>query len=406
MRALVGVVGMAGHAFPAFALAQALHGRGHDVLVCSSERWRGMVEERSLRFDAHQALATPAERANGDTGPTLAEMTRSISAAVRDFGPDVVVSDALSAAPALAAEAEGVAWATLFPEVYPVSEPGLPLFSLGLVPPRTRLGAAAWRAIAPAIGNRLPTTRWLRPARARLNRARAELGLPPLEGLHGPLSDGLVLVATLPQLEYPRRWPAHVHVTGPMFFDPPHPAVELPAGEGPLVVVAASTVKDVDRELVRDALDSLRSEPVRVLVTLGGGRGAAIGPVPGNAVVVDWVSFDQVMPQASLVVCGGNHGTVARALAEGVPVLVSPAMPDDAEHGARVAWAGVGLMVPRWLRRPGSLQAAALRWRVRRARHRDRRLEPRQRRGRPRCRPGRALRGVGGRGGRRLTCAS
>jgi UDP:flavonoid glycosyltransferase YjiC (YdhE family) len=67
------------------------------------------------------------------------------------------------------------------------------------------------------------------------------------------------------------------------------------------------------------------------------------------------------MPRASAVVCHGGHGTVARALAEGAPVLVSPALGDMAETGARVAWAGAGLMLPgRWLR-PGPL-----RWTMRR----------------------------------------
>jgi UDP:flavonoid glycosyltransferase YjiC (YdhE family) len=44
-----------------------------------------------------------------------------------------------------------------------------------------------------------------------------------------------------------------------------------------------------------------------------------------------------------------------------VPVLVSPALPDDAEHGARVAWAGAGLMVPTRLLSPRSLRVAARR---------------------------------------------
>ena len=43
------------------------------------------------------------------------------------------------------------------------------------------------------------------------------------------------------------------------------------------------------------------------------------------------------MPQADLVICHGGHGTVARALAAGVPVLCCPAVGDMAENGARVA---------------------------------------------------------------------
>ena len=69
-------------------------------------------------------------------------------------------------------------------------------------------------------------------------------------------------------------------------------------------------------------------------------------PAPANAVVVDWLSYSQAMAAADLVICHGGHGTVARALGAGVPVLCCPAVGDMAENGARVAWAGAGLMLP------------------------------------------------------------
>jgi UDP:flavonoid glycosyltransferase YjiC (YdhE family) len=71
--------------------------------------------------------------------------------------------------------------------------------------------------------------------------------------------------------------------------------------------------------------------------------------VPGNAVLVDWMPYSQVMPAAEVVISHGGHGTVARALAAGAPVLVCPAVGDMAENAARVAWSGTGLTVPRRL---------------------------------------------------------
>jgi UDP:flavonoid glycosyltransferase YjiC (YdhE family) len=52
------------------------------------------------------------------------------------------------------------------------------------------------------------------------------------------------------------------------------------------------------------------------------------------------------MPLAAAVICHGGHGTLARALACGAPVVVVPAAGDQAENGARVQWAGVGLTLP------------------------------------------------------------
>jgi UDP:flavonoid glycosyltransferase YjiC (YdhE family) len=127
------------------------------------------------------------------------------------------------------------------------------------------------------------------------------------------------------------------------------------------VVVAASTEQDQELRLVRVALESLADEPVRVLASMNRRGREWAEPVPDNAVVVDWVSYAQVMPHASLVVCTGGHGTVARVLAEGLPLLVWAAGADTAENGARATWAGAGLMLPRRLLRPGPL-----RWAVRR----------------------------------------
>jgi UDP:flavonoid glycosyltransferase YjiC (YdhE family) len=361
-RVLIGAIGLAGHALPAIALGRELRARGHAVRFCTVERWRELVEGLGIEFaGGPESIAATSSGFPGSPDASVAEVVRALLPSLDEFRPDVVVSDALTLTPALAAEVRRVPSALLFPEVYPFGAAGHPFFSLGLFPPRTRLGAAGWRVAAPLLATRLPTTRWLRWSQRALNQERAELGLPPVASGNRPAPEQLTLVATLPQLEYPRRWPAGVHVTGPMSLHPPHPEVALPAGDAPLVLIAPSTVKDPDGRLVRVALEALASEPVRLVVTTGGAdRRIAVSP-PANAVVSDWVDYSQVMPEASLVVCHGNHGTVTAALAEGVPLVVSPAMPDDAEHGARVAWADAGLMVPRPLLRPRSLRAAVRR---------------------------------------------
>ena len=354
-RVLVAAVGLAGHVLPAIALARELDSRGADVVVWTSERWRGLLGELGLDGGPRSHyFALPGDEEHGHAETTLADAVRGLLAPLREAEPDVVVSDGLTAAPTLAAEIEGVPRATLFPEVYPVNAGRLPPFASGLHAPRTAVGAAAWSAGLP-LWKRLPAPRARRRA---FNEQREELGLEPEPGFHGTLSDELTLVATFPQLEYPRRWPEHVEVTGPMMLDPSDVEVELPAGDEPLVVVASSTVKDMERRLVRATLEALADEPVRVLVTMGGAGEPLPGPVPSNAVVADWVSYERVMPLASAVVCNGNHGTVAWALAHGAPVLVSPAMADDAEHGARVGWSGAGLMVPGWLLRSGPVRLA------------------------------------------------
>ena len=115
-------------------------------------------------------------------------------------------------APALAAEIEDVPCATLIPHIYPDSEPDFPIYSIGARLPRSRAGRWLWRR------GQLPARRGLEIGRRELNAARAELGLAPLAHAHGGISQRLALVATFPQLEYPRTWPEHVHVVGPLMW--------------------------------------------------------------------------------------------------------------------------------------------------------------------------------------------
>ena len=355
-RFMVAAFGDAGHAFPAIGLARALDRRGHEVVVETWERWRDAVESAGLGFTAAQEYKTFPPPPPGADGPSAADAALALAPMLERERFDVVVSDVLTLAPALAAERAGLRRATLIPHVYPVHEPGLPFFSFGALAPRSRVGRALWRSALPALVGGLER------GRAELNRSRAAVGLSAVERFHGGLSEQLTMVATFPQLEYPRRWPAEVSVTGPIGFELPYGEVELPAGDRPLVVVAPSTAQDPESRLVRAALDGLADEPVRVLATTNRRDSAEPLPAaPANAVVVDWLSYSQVLAQADLVVCHGGHGTVARALGAGVPVLCCPAVGDMAENAARVAWAGAGLMLPWRLTGAATLRLAVRR---------------------------------------------
>ncbi len=358
MRFLVAAFGDAGHAFPAIALGRALSARGHEVTVETWEQRRAAVEGAGLRFAAAEEYRMfPPPEPDSAAGEHAADAARALLPLLEQTRPHAVVSDILTLAPTLAAEAAGVPLATLVPHVYPVVAPGEPYFASGLRRPRTPLGRARWRT-----GQR-PLRVGLERGRDDLNRQRRRLGLPPLDRFHGGISPDLALVATFPQLEYPRRWPAGAHVTGPMSFEQPHAEIELPPGDRPLVLIAPSTAHDSDNRLVRTALRALAEEPVRVVATTN--RAAAAKPIeaPANAVVVDWLSYSQLMPAASLVISHGGHGTVARALAAGTPLLISPVAGDMSETAMRVQWAGAGLSLPWRLCRP-----APLRWAARRIR--------------------------------------
>ena len=353
-RVLLGAFGDPGHAFPMIALGRALAARGNDVTLQTWTRWREHVEAEGLTFaPAPEYEVFPSGPDPLDFHEGVAPATLDTLPLVREIRPDVVVADILTLAPALAAELEGVPSATLIPHVYPPGEPGFPIYSLGARLPRTPLGRGLWRHA------HWPIARGLERGRLELNRTRSSLGLQPLERLHGGISRELAIVATFPQLEYPRTWPPSVHVVGPLMWEPPANDVELPVAapspdggdvgseELPLVLIAPSTAQDAEHRLLRAALRGLADAPVRVLATWNRRLPSHPLPVPGNARIVDWLSYSRTMPLCDVVVCHAGHGTLARALASGCAVVAAPAVGDMNENAARLDWAGAGVRVPR-----------------------------------------------------------
>jgi UDP:flavonoid glycosyltransferase YjiC (YdhE family) len=176
--------------------------------------------------------------------------------------------------------------------------------------------------------------------------------------VHTGVSRSLALVATLPQLEYPRDWPAWLRVVGPLLWEPPGERVDPPPGAGPVVLVAPSTAQDPWHRLLRAALAGLAGEPLRVIATYNGREPSPPVEVPANAVLVPWLSYSQTMPACDLVVAHGGHGTLVRALSCGCPVVLSPAGGDMAENAARVDRAGLGVRLPRRLCTPRGVRIA------------------------------------------------
>jgi len=353
LRLLLGAFGDPGHAFPMIALGRALAARGHDVVLQTWRRWEEHVVAEGMRFaPAPEYHVFPTRERPLKPYEAVVRAARDTRPLVAEVRPHAVVADILTLAPALAGELEGVPVATLVPHLDPRGAPGFPPYSIGARLPRTRLGRRMWAATDRVVAIGLET------GRRELNETRARLGLPPVAHVHGGISRALCLIATFPQLEYPRAWPAATHVVGPLLWEPPAPDAALPEGDDPLVLVAPSTSQDPDRRLLHAALEGLADQPVRVLASTNR-AGAPVAPP--NARLVEWLSYARAMPHCAAVVCHGGHGTVARALASGCVVVAVPAAGDMNENAARLDRAGVGVRLPQRLCRPGPVRLAVRR---------------------------------------------
>lgn len=349
----MGAFGDPGHAFPAMALCVELARRGHDVTFETWSRWRTHVESEGIRFAAAPEYKVFPQRGDRALRPyeAAAEAALTTRELIADIRPDAVVADILTLAPVLAAQMERVPWATLIPHVFPMPNRTVPPYGFGTLPPKTPAGRILMSATRrlEAIG--------LDRGRRDLDAARAALGLPPTTGIYGGMSRELTMVATLPHLEYPRAWPTYAHVTGPLHWSPrTKPAHPVPDGSAPLIVVAPSTSQDPTGKLVRAAGKALAGHDVRVVAVTP--KAVPDLPHAENIAYVDWIPYDDLMPQASVVICHGGHGTLSLALCAGTPVLAAPAAGDMYENAARLVWSGAGARLLKIVARPSTVRAA------------------------------------------------
>jgi UDP:flavonoid glycosyltransferase YjiC (YdhE family) len=325
------------------------------VVVETWTRWQEDIEREGLRFaPAPEYHVFPTIERPLKPYEAVVRATATTRELVRAERPDAVVADILTLAPALAAELEGVPWATLVPHVDPRGAPGFAPYSVGARLPRTAAGRALWGLFDPLID------RGLALGRSELNETRRRLGLPPLDHVHGGISRTLAMIGTFPQLEYPRAGGGEpgTHVVGPLQWEPATADVELPGGDPawPIVLVAPSTAQDAEHVMLRAALEGLADLPVRVLATTNRREPATPLTVPTNARLVDWVSYSRTMPHCAVVVCHAGHGTLVRALSSGCVVVACPAAGDMNENAARLDWAGAGVRLPRRLISPRAIR--------------------------------------------------
>lgn len=275
-------------------------------------------------------------------GPALAYAQDVVDELRRETADLVVTNEALFGVMA-GCESIGQRFATFSPNISLSPLPGVPPLGPGLAPARNQEDRAMHAQIAKAVGAMFDSGL---PA---LNAARSALGLAPLDHVLDQFRAAEVeLLATSRAFDFPSDdLPGRVRYVGPQLGDPhwAQPWVSPWPGSDarPLVLVGFSTTFQNHAPVLQKVIDALATLPVRSLVTLGGSIKAGELRAGDNCVLVDSAPHGAVMRDAALVVTHGGHGTVIRALANRVPILVMPHGRDQNDNAARVTERGAGL---------------------------------------------------------------
>jgi MGT family glycosyltransferase len=355
---------------------RALVDRGHDVTVLAEDSTEADVRATGATFRPWvQGLNRPDRRPEHDpyrdwevtnplqlfarlvdtqfVGPAPGYLA-DVQAAIAAQRPDAVLCSQFAFGAMIGAEAAGVPFAVLMPNVYLLPCAGLPPLGLGFQPAHGPVGRLRDRLVG-GLSRRTFDRRGL----DRLNALRAEHGLAPLatfwDQVHRAQRE---LVMTSPDFDFPGTLPDGAVYVGPVLDDPAWAQPWAPPpGEGPLVLVALSSTFQDQVAVLQRVVDALATLPVRGLVTTGPALSPADLRAAPNVAVVASAPHSQVLAHAAAVVTHGGHGTVVKALAAGVPLVVAPHGRDQADNAARVTARGAGVAVKRTAT-PAALAAA------------------------------------------------
>lgn len=280
-----------------------------------------------------------------------------VGAAIERHRPDLVVCSLFAVGAMIAAEGAGLPYDVLLPNCYLLPAPGMPPFGLGLRPAAGLLGRARDRAIT-GFSTRL----WARGL-PTINAVRAEHALAPIDDFFDPIRGARrVLVLTSPDFDFPAEVPDNVRYVGAVLDDPmwAEGSWSPPPGDEPLVLVGLSSTFQDQQDTLERIVDGLTTLPVRAIVTTGPAIDPAAVDAPERIQVVRSAPHSEVLQQAAAVITHGGHGTVARALAAGVPLVVMHHGRDQADNAVRVTSRGAGLSVSRSAK-PAKIAAAVRR---------------------------------------------
>ena len=318
-----------GHFTPLLPYATEMQRRGHEVRFAAPEELAPKIaavglthvpvgrpneEEREAFSAKFDHLPQPERVPHVMSGLFLGMLPRAAFPKLMEFAkswqPELIVREAGEYAGALAAEVLGI--------------------------PHMRVSVSNGHTLKKAIApfDELRREVGLVPdSGTSLRRARAFSAFPA--SMEPPGGDG----ALLPQYRV-------ASATQPASLEVPD---WVSSGERPHVYMTFGTAMGSSQEaktIFRAALDAVSTMDLMALMTTGPSMDVeALGTIPDNVVLRDFVPQNDVFPYVSAVLCHGGSGSVLGALAAGRPLVVTPIGADQPENAKAVEATGAGRAV-------------------------------------------------------------
>jgi rhamnosyltransferase subunit B len=356
---LIATIGSHGDVHPIMALGLGLQQRGHCVTLIASTYFETLVRDAGLDFIG---LGRPEDYAQTVENPDLWHPTKAFEVVVnygirpsirpvydiiarQDRDNTIVVASSLVFGARIAHEKLGVPLVTHHLQSSLIRSVYDPAVNGNIVLPGWWphwLIRAYYRFLDIAFMDRL-----LAP---ETNRVRAEVGLLPIKSLFGDwMHSPQKVLCLFPDWFAPPQpdWPANSEMVGFIRYDgaetstiPPELEAFLQAGEPPIVFTPGTAMQH-GRSFFIASVQAAQTMGKRALL-LSRHRDHIPADLPDTIGYFEYAPFSQVLPRAAALVYHGGIGTLAQAMAAGIPHLVMPLSHDQPDNARLVERLGVG----------------------------------------------------------------
>ena len=368
-RYLFALVDGGGTVPPELGTARRLVERGHHVTVLAEDSMLGRCAIDGATFRPWIEAPNRASRHPDDdpyrdwecksplalfarlrerqfVGPAPA-YAADVTSAIADVRPDLVVCSFFAIGAMAAAEAADVPFDVLFPNAYLLT--------------RTRRSAVRTRAGArqgctrpcQGPGDHVDDHAAVGQRRARAQRA-ADVARTRIRSARSSIRSTALAascVLTSSDFDFPGDVPANVRYVGPILDDPEW-ANAVGRGRRPPTIGRSCSSPSRPPFRTTSTACSASSTPWPRCRCRRSSRPARRSTRPrigaaANVTVVTAAPHSAILRRASAVVTHGGHGTVVRALAAGVPMVVLPHGRDQADNARRITSRGAGIALRR-----------------------------------------------------------
>ncbi|HEY9852944.1 MAG TPA: glycosyltransferase [Leptolyngbyaceae cyanobacterium] len=153
------------------------------------------------------------------------------------------------------------------------------------------------------------------------------------------------------EFEFPRlNLPPHFHFTGPFHNPVTRKAVPFPFEQltgKPLIYASMGTIQNRLLRVFQIIASACEELDAQLVISLGGGATPESLPkLPKNPIVVSYAPQLELLQKAALTITHAGMNTTLESLSNGVPMVAIPVANDQPGVATRIAWTGVGKVVP------------------------------------------------------------